>query len=483
MAHSLEARVPFLDTVVADSRTRCRRATRCAASARRGCCARRASRCCRARSCTAASAASRSLARPGCAASSSRSRATFSRDETSGGRAISTRRRPARARRPRRGTRRPVAPALGPARAGALARGACRANAGRAAERARRGGGRRLKIWVDMTASAHVLVFRPLIALLREQGHEVEITSRDYAQTQQLLELHGLESEVIGRHGGRSRLGKATALARGCSRLHRFARRAASFDLALAHGSHELTMSAARSAFRARHARLRVRLLQHTSAAGRRRASSCPRRSPPTGSRAGRAARRSWCATRASRRSTTSPTSSPTRRSSNALGVDGAQGRRRAAPATGRLALPPPLESALPADARPSRPRRRRSGGRHPADGRAARLCRAASRCPPWSLPERAVDAQSLIAASDLVVSAGGTMNREAVALGVPVYTTYGGRLGGVDELLIRERKLVPLTNPRALELRKRDAAARAGPPRPARAARADAHGRERLGI
>ena len=49
-------------------------------------------------------------------------------------------------------------------------------------------------------------------------------------------------------------------------------------------------------------------------------------------------------------------------------------------------------------------------------------------------VPERAVDAQSLIALADLVVSAGGTMNREAAALGVPVYTTYGGRLGGVDE-------------------------------------------------
>ena len=57
-------------------------------------------------------------------------------------------------------------------------------------------------------------------------------------------------------------------------------------------------------------------------------------------------------------------------------------------------------------------------------------------------VPERAVDAQSLIAFADLVVSAGGTMNREAAALGVPVYTTYGGRLGGVDEELIREGRL-----------------------------------------
>jgi predicted glycosyltransferase len=48
-------------------------------------------------------------------------------------------------------------------------------------------------------------------------------------------------------------------------------------------------------------------------------------------------------------------------------------------------------------------------------------------------------------------------MNREAVALGTPVYTTYGGRLGGVDQALIREGRLRPLTDPRALELSKRN--------------------------
>ena len=47
-------------------------------------------------------------------------------------------------------------------------------------------------------------------------------------------------------------------------------------------------------------------------------------------------------------------------------------------------------------------------------------------------------------------------MNREAAALGVPVYTTYGGRLGGVDEELIRQGRLRPLTDPRALDLHKR---------------------------
>jgi predicted glycosyltransferase len=58
-----------------------------------------------------------------------------------------------------------------------------------------------------------------------------------------------------------------------------------------------------------------------------------------------------------------------------------------------------------------------------------------------------------------VVVSAGGTMNREAAALGVPVYTTFGGRLGGVDEALMRDGKLIPLSDPRALKLEKRSEA------------------------
>ncbi len=63
-------------------------------------------------------------------------------------------------------------------------------------------------------------------------------------------------------------------------------------------------------------------------------------------------------------------------------------------------------------------------------------------------VPERAIDAQSLIACADLVVSAGGTMNREAVALGTPVFTTFTGRMGGVDEALIAAGRLQVLADP-----------------------------------
>ncbi len=74
-----------------------------------------------------------------------------------------------------------------------------------------------------------------------------------------------------------------------------------------------------------------------------------------------------------------------------------------------------------------------------------------------FTVPEQAIDAQSLIAFADLVISAGGTMNREAVALGTPVYTTFEGRLGAVDERLIGEGRLRKLGSAEQLDLAKRD--------------------------
>ena len=102
-----------------------------------------------------------------------------------------------------------------------------------------------MKVWVDISAPAHVLVFRPLIALLRERDDEVEVTTRDYAQTLELLERHHIEAEVIEAHGGRSRVAKAYALASRLRALRRYAK-GRGYDLALAHGSHELTITARR---------------------------------------------------------------------------------------------------------------------------------------------------------------------------------------------------------------------------------------------
>ena len=77
---------------------------------------------------------------------------------------------------------------------------------------------------------------------------------------------------------------------------------------------------------------------------------------------------------------------------------------------------------------------------------------------PSLIVPERAIDAPSLVANADLVVSAGGTMNREAVALGVPVYTVFAGTLGAVDAALEREGRLRGLSSAEEIDLRKRTA-------------------------
>ncbi|MBI3404792.1 MAG: DUF354 domain-containing protein [Acidobacteria bacterium] len=60
-------------------------------------------------------------------------------------------------------------------------------------------------------------------------------------------------------------------------------------------------------------------------------------------------------------------------------------------------------------------------------------------------IPRSVVDGLNLIWHSDFVVSAGGTMNREAAALGVPVYSAFGGQIGAVDRYLIQQGRLVLL--------------------------------------
>src|SRR6476661_4793239 len=91
-----------------------------------------------------------------------------------------------------------------------------------------------MRIWIDMTASAHPLVFRPIISRLREQGHEVEVTARDYAQTLELLGMLGIEHTEFGRHGGESRAGKIAALFSRARQMRKFAK-GKQFDLAACH--------------------------------------------------------------------------------------------------------------------------------------------------------------------------------------------------------------------------------------------------------
>ena len=96
-----------------------------------------------------------------------------------------------------------------------------------------------MRVWVDLTNTAHVLVLRPLVEVLERDGHEVEVTARPLSHTVELLQDWGHPFTVVGRHGGASRFGKARAAASRVPRLVGFAR-GRGFDWALAHGSTDL---------------------------------------------------------------------------------------------------------------------------------------------------------------------------------------------------------------------------------------------------
>jgi len=305
-----------------------------------------------------------------------------------------------------------------------------------------------------MTASAHPVVFRPVITRLKDAGHEVQITARDYAQTLGLLKLHGLEYVAIGQHAGASRTRKAMALAGRTTKLHRWAR--GRFDLGVAHGSNDLALAAAWAGipavnmfdyeFATQQHHIGCRLAQRVIT---------PDAIPPS---------RLWRfgVTEAKLRQYQGLKEEyyladfePDPTILDQLGVDGKR--------VVVVVRPPPDVSLYHRKSNPLFPRvLGHLGARDDVQAvvlprtEAQRQNVRALNLPSVVVTDHAVDAQSLIAAADLVVSAGGSMNREAVALGVPVYTTYGGRLGGVDEALIRSGRLRPLSDVRALELEKR---------------------------
>ncbi|MDH5385672.1 MAG: DUF354 domain-containing protein [Candidatus Aminicenantes bacterium] len=68
------------------------------------------------------------------------------------------------------------------------------------------------KIWIDMTNSPHVLFFEPLIRMLKKEGAEFLITARPYQQTIELLKQKKLNFEIIGKHYGKNKVRKAFGL-------------------------------------------------------------------------------------------------------------------------------------------------------------------------------------------------------------------------------------------------------------------------------
>jgi predicted glycosyltransferase len=306
-----------------------------------------------------------------------------------------------------------------------------------------------VRVWVDLTNSPHVLVMRPLVAAMKAGGHEVRVTTRDFAQTVELCDRFGIEHTTIGRHRGVRVASKAAGLVSRSLALARWAR-GRRFHVALGHGSNDVAVAA--------------RLLRIPSAT---------------------AFDYEWATVQNHlncrlARAVVVPEAIPPER----LDRYGARGKLRRYPGLkeeyyladfepdravlGELRLdssaplvvvrtPPELslyhrfQNPLFRDVL-----ERLRGTQTVVLPRTPAQREEVRRLGDFVVPNGAVDAQSLVAFADLVISAGGTMNREAAALGTPVYTTFEGRLGAVDEALLREGRLRKLDDPAQVRVERR---------------------------
>ena len=309
-----------------------------------------------------------------------------------------------------------------------------------------------MRIWVDCTAAAHPLVLRPIIERLEAAGHEVAVTAREYGQTRSpRAPGHPVR---VGRPPRRRRTPRRrAALARRSLALARWARRPR-----LRPGARTRLGGPGRGLDRRpRCRRSRCRTTSTPACSARSRSA------PPAGY---------WSRTRSRSRRC----AEPGRRRGKLLRYPGLKEDYYLADfqpdpsVLGELGIhrerilavvrPPPETSAYHAANPLYEGVLDRLAGdpsaqavvipRTEAQGRAERRERGE---PSLIVPEQAIDAQSLIAFADLVVGAGGTMNREAVALGTPVYTIFSGRMGAVDERLIADGPPAAAGRPGRLDL------------------------------
>jgi predicted glycosyltransferase len=301
-------------------------------------------------------------------------------------------------------------------------------------------------IWIDLANSPHVPFFRALAGEFAARGHSTRVTAREFAQTVELAEAAGLAPAVVGGHGGGRLSGKAGNLAGRAWALARWAR-GRRFDLAVGHNSYSQLVAARLLSLRA------VTLMDYEHQPANHLAFRLASRVVVPRAFPDEALRR--CGARESR----------VRRydgiKEDVYLADFAPDPRFAESLRGRFGIeltrdtlvvvrPPAsealyhrFENELFAEllarllARPGAKVLLLARNEAQREGLSARFASAN-----LFAPREALDGANLVAAADLVVSAGGTMNREAAALGVPAATVYAGRWAAVDEQLVREGRL-----------------------------------------
>ena len=309
------------------------------------------------------------------------------------------------------------------------------------------------RVWVDLTNPAHVIVLRPVVQLLETGGHEVTLTARPLSHTTELLDDWGHPYTAIGHHGGASRAGKALAAGSRTAQAFAFAR-GKRFDYGLAHGSTDLPPVGRllripnTTMFDYEWARLQHELNCRLATRVVVPDAIPAERLEPYGARPPKLVQYPGL-----KEEYYLGDFEPDESVLGELGLDPSRviAVVRTAPSyalylggSENELLPRVLRRLLGEEAQVVVLARTddQRGALRELDGSLI-------------VPEHAVDGRSLAALADLVVSAGGTMIREAAVLGTPVWSIFEGRLGAVDELLIAEGRVHFLRDPAELVVEK----------------------------
>lgn len=299
-----------------------------------------------------------------------------------------------------------------------------------------------VKVWIDLDNTPHVPFFIPIIRELEKRGHRVVVTARDAFQVCELADRKGLRFLKIGRHYGKNSILKIAGLLWRASQLIPFYTREKP-DIALSHGARsQLFLS---NILRKPTILISDYEFAKTPFLVKPRWEIVPDALPTEGLHSRSSRVRKYAGIK---EDVYAPDFRPDPSLLSELKLD---------PANIVITVRPPANEAhyhnpeselllnelmrricetnnvqavlLPRN----EPQEKTLRLRHPEWFASSRTI----------VPSSAVDGLNLLWYSDLVVSGGGTMNREAAALGVPVFSIFRGKIGAVDRRLEQEKRLV----------------------------------------
>ena len=299
------------------------------------------------------------------------------------------------------------------------------------------------KVWIDLDNSPHVLFFRPIIEELQRRGYHIILTARDSYQVCELLRFHHLSCKVVGGHWGKNRILKIVGTCWRVAQLLPLIMKQKP-DLAVSHGSRAQIVSSMVAGLpvititdyeftaggflhpdwvfvpdvipESTRIRARKQVMRYP---GLKEDVYIPQLRPDPSVKAELGLNGKDLVVTVRPPATEAHYHNP---EAEVL-LDAALGLLTHRPDVRVILLPRNEKQAQTL---------RKQWGKWIANRKIV-------------IPEHVMDGLNLIWFSDLVISGGGTMNREAAALGVPVYSIFRGRIGAVDKYLAEKGRLTLL--------------------------------------